>query len=162
MRDCMQFDDAICRYAMCAQGMREMRQLTRAINYILEFYLTDDRNRSRFFSGLNACPLLFPIFLVLPILLLPFTSFSPTKPQQRYNRTFNILLKATGGSERIPDDLFEDTPVKRAGIGIVISTSSTSLLYTITHTAKTMRCDIQSLKIMCLSKSQFGTEHWIK
>ena len=37
MRDCMQFDDAIrkyaiCRYTICALGMQEMRQSARAIN----------------------------------------------------------------------------------------------------------------------------------
>ena len=67
-------------------------------------HVSDGQNRSRFFSGSNACPPLFPIFLLLPILLLPFTTSSPTQPQQRHNRTSNILLKATGGSKRIPDD----------------------------------------------------------
>lgn len=48
------------------------------------FHVTDGQNRSRFFSGSNACPLLFPIFLLLPILLLSFTTSSPTQPQQKH------------------------------------------------------------------------------
>ena len=48
-----------------------------------KFHVADGRNRSGLFSGVKCMPTSFPIFPLLPILLLPFTTSSPTQPQQR-------------------------------------------------------------------------------
>ena len=91
-----------------------------------------------FFAESNACPLLFPSFYFCPFYFCPILLLLPLKHSidtLRCHKTFDIFLSATGQSKRIPDDqpTPEDAPVKRAGIGIVVSASSTSLPYSITH-----------------------------
>ena len=112
--------------------------------------MTDGQNRSLFFSGSNAYPLLFPFFCFCPSYFCSFLLLPPlnhSKDTSKCNRIFNILLSVTGRSKGIPND--QPTPrillSREQVFGIIISASSTSLPYSITHTAKNMRCDIRSL-----------------
>ena len=44
-----------------------------------------------FFFGVKYMPNSFPIFLILPILLLPFTASSPTQPHHRHIKVLQDL-----------------------------------------------------------------------
>ena len=71
------------------------------------FQVTDDQNRSRFFwaqmhADFFSRSFCFCLFYFCPLLLLPPLNHS--KDTSKCNRTFNILLKATGQLKRTPDD----------------------------------------------------------
>ena len=54
-------------------------------------------------------------------------------------------MQLAGQKEFLRLAYFEDAPVKRAGISIIISASSTSLPHSIIYIIKYMRYDIRSL-----------------
>ena len=87
----------------------------------------------------------FPIFL-----LLPSTASFPTQPQHSHMKVLQDLQYIIERNWSVKKNTWrlaysEDTPVKRAGIGIIISASSRFLPYSITHTAKYILCNIRSL-----------------
>ena len=139
------FRDATFRYALHYRAISTSASFILLLFIYRKFHMTDGRNRSPFFLGSNACPLLFPFFCFCPLLLLPPLNHS--KDKSKCNRTFTILLSVTGRSKGIPND----QPTSRIllsreqVLGIIISASSTSLPYSIAHTTKNMRCDIRSL-----------------
>ena len=72
-----------------------------------KFHVTDGQNRSLFFSGSNAYPLLFPFFCFCPSYFCPSLLLPPLNHSidtSRCYMTFNRLLSATSRSKRIPDD----------------------------------------------------------
>lgn len=67
-----------------------------------KFQVADGRNRS-FFFGVKCMPTSFPIFLLLPILLLPFTASSPTQSQHRHS----LMKRSVAESETVNSSTIE-------------------------------------------------------
>ena len=128
------------------------RAVSASVSFILllfmywKFHVTDRQNRSLFFRG-QIHAHFFSHFSASALYY-----FFPTQPQHRHIKVLQDLQYIIERNWPVKKNSWrpaysEDTPVKRAGIGIIISASSTSLPYSITHTAKYILCDIRSLNI---------------
>ena len=65
-----------------------------------KFHVADGRNRSGNFSGVKCMPTSFPVFLLLPILILPLTP-SPSQPQQIHTKVQQDLQYITERNWRV-------------------------------------------------------------